>query len=188
MRRATVLLDGDGVIFNFVDRVLDMPLFIAPEERNKMLYHDVLASYTPTVVEHFWKYVDTLHGWVDSMPLIDGTLEALEVLRSRYHVVCVTSPHDGPYWASERLRALQRIGFHKDDIVQAANKRRVEGDILVDDHPKHCLSWSQRWQRASILRTEPGYRLPELPNDTLVTPLDAAGWPAIIRAIDEFLL
>ena len=78
------------------------------------------------------------------LPPVPGVKEGLEGLKEQgYMIRWLTSPwYTCDNWESIRRTWLkEQFGTNPLDITFTAEKFRVDGDILIDDRPKHIKLW-----------------------------------------------
>jgi 5'(3')-deoxyribonucleotidase len=169
---------------NFMDHLESiLATVVAAEKRrpkNELLYHDCFLAFDRAENNALWRAIDASPGWVQSMPEFAETREALAELRDMGEVLCVTSPHTGPYWVPERFTWLKERGFTKKTSIFTGGKYYVPGDIFVDDHPEHIVKWAAAHPGAmAVLKVHPDYA--PVPADTW--PAQVSSWADIIAAV-----
>ena len=188
----TIGFDADGVLYDFVGGVIDQ---MHREERARGLTHescdrwDIAEAFG--IEQHVLDGMCGQPGWASELVVLPGAVEAVERLRKRYRVVCVTSPYEGaPTWQHDRLAALKRdFGFAKWDVLFCSDKSLARVDALIDDKPENlfddcgdgvfslgCLierPWNAEWRKTRFLSS--GYqRTNDSENDLFVGSLDRA--------------
>ena len=86
-----------------------------------------------------------------------GALQGMMKLQEVADVYIVTSHlSHGPTWVHERDRWIQDLFQISDKkIVHTKAKYTFFGDILVDDKPSNCESWSEEHNKTSVLWAQP---------------------------------
>jgi hypothetical protein len=182
MTRPVILLDADGVLFNFVAHARAL----AAEVGVPILAegHELFLPGTLSEAE-LKRYISTRPGWVFSIPVFPNVKSALRRLREVGEVVCVTKPWKGVRgWHEEREAALmQHLGFARDDLYFCANKTRVQGDIFVDDLRSHVTAWAAAHPRKVAFHWWP-HPLADCPVGRNVSDnvYSTASWDAIVQA------
>jgi 5'(3')-deoxyribonucleotidase len=177
-----ILVDFDGVIGDFVSLYLHLHSYLngrdcTPEQITEFDFTKCIASQSEDGL--IWAHLDTTQGLVEGLPVIDGALEGLDRLRQIGRVVCVTSPHTGTYWSGERFRQLKRLGFDKRDVVLAADKTLVPGDMLIDDRFETVMAWSRAHPRGvGVIFDQPWNRSRVIERRTRC--YRAKGWPKVV--------
>jgi 5'(3')-deoxyribonucleotidase len=107
-------------------------------------------------------------GFCSKLQPFRGALAALNTLRHIGHVTIVTAPYVGSvYWMGERLDWLrQHMGVRPSarDVIFAARKEQILGDVLIDDRVENVCDFA-RSGRPAILWDRPYNRAAELPTD-----------------------
>lgn len=90
------------------------------------------------------KLFDDPEFWRE-LPPVSGAAEGVEGLRSQgYKIHFLTSPwHTCENWEGVRRAWLARqfSWFHPLDMTSTSEKFRFDGDLLIDDRPKHVKMW-----------------------------------------------
>lgn len=137
-----ILVDCDGVLCDFVSGFL--------EELNKMGH-----QFTPDDID-CWDIPSALNidrrlfydiaekeGFCEGLKPYPGAEEEIVSLRNFGKVIVATAPiWSSRTWSYERALWLQRhFGFKTDEIIYASEKRRIQGDILIEDKETALLRW-----------------------------------------------
>lgn len=184
-----VLFDIDGVFADFITPCLETA---SRHTGETYAYDDVndwdimkSLNIAPDIAENIYKAMQ-VPGLCLSIPAYEGALEGVTRVREFADVWAVTSPFGGEHWMHERDQWLvQKMGFHKDDVLHVRSKRKhgVFGDVLVEDKTETLVTWQAAWPASRGILFRRGY------NDR-----DAWGgmsshtWPGIVRAIESVLL
>lgn len=92
-------------------------------------------------MQSFWK----------ELPVIKNAQQGVNALReSGYRIHWITSPwYSCDNWENIRRDWLARhFGTGPLDMTSTAEKYRFNGDIFIDDRPKHVLQWQQHHPNA----------------------------------------
>lgn len=155
--RKPILVDADGVVASFVDRVLQ----IANEKLGTdHKFEDVKGN---TQQYDWWEKADLEkivkeEGFCTSIPVIPGAQDFVEKLRGTDHpIMFVTSPMKGSkYWFWERQEWLNKhFGVSRTELTFATNKRYVNGLVFLDDHVGNILDWQEYQNRRAVLVARP---------------------------------
>lgn len=151
-----ILLDADGVLYDFQQRYLTT--YNATVAGSVQFY---VPAVTRTITKDDWNkwnmedcewydggiggvVADAIRtpGWCYSIPLYPHAQKAVADLQTYGDVHIVTSPWNGPHWAHERTKAIERdFGLRGDKVIHAKSKRLITGDIFIDDKPQHVVEW-----------------------------------------------
>jgi hypothetical protein len=135
-----ILLDCDGVIFDFVDAVrfysasksqVEIP--IPTREAGTGLF-DGMRSALHSMVEcepHFARLVHPYQG-------ADHFIRRLKQLG---HVIAVTAPFGSPHWCEDRTAANELLGIKDTIFCSAENKKLIEGDWMIEDTLANLIPW-----------------------------------------------
>lgn len=144
-----ILVDMDGVLADIY------PHFIAMEYRETGIQLDI--SKLDGILEEeafpsFNKVVNT-PGFFRTVPVIPDSIDGLRYLNDKYEVTIVSSATEFPNslidkhaWLSEHFPFISWK-----QIIFCGNKQHIQGDIMIDDHPKNLLYFNGK----KILFTEP---------------------------------
>lgn len=142
-----ILLDCDGVMADFVGGYLATLQTLdgitrRPEDVTRYKIEEALglssaaaAWVSGQIAQASWCY--------DLIP-IKGAVEGVERLRALGHdLVVVTSPWRGHMsWHAERVAWLNDyFGIDERDVIFAARKEMITGELLVEDKPTILDSW-----------------------------------------------
>jgi hypothetical protein len=126
-------LDCDGVLADF-DEGARRLLGMAPQE-----FMDKRGKGT------FWKKLATHPDFYGTLPLMPDAMELFDAVK-HLHPVILTGLPIGKWAAPQKVRwAAQHFPGTKILTVMAVEKRNhcTEGDVLVDDTPKHAHLWEE---------------------------------------------
>lgn len=144
-----ILLDADGVLFNFVSPALEaLHACGGPKLTHDQLDRYAIESLLETGEQRaeWWSRV-TAPGFCAALAPYEGAAAAVSDLRGMGHdVVCVTSPMStGATWAHERSVMLQKLfGFQRNHVISTSGKPWVYGHWLADDNANHCEDWQAK--------------------------------------------
>lgn len=174
----TILIDCDGVLSDFTGKAvswlnfqIERSGYLAGIGRMSRLTPEMVTSYDIFKAlgkeewkQKFWQEVSSRSSWCYEMAAYPHAKETVGLLRSRGRLVCVTGPVSGRYWAGERIEWLRdRLGFDRKDIIVAADKSIVHGDVLIEDSMDNLRKWTQHsLGRHGIIWTMPWNAAEEL--------------------------
>lgn len=133
-----ILLDGDGVLFDFVGALRRFWHACSIEPFPRIQEWDLRSSLPP---EFLAEALSNPHFAGAVMPYHMAP-EFARALRRRGHIVdCVTAPcATAPGWKSTRYAALVEMDAFM-DVHFEHDKGRVRGDILFDDKPENLFAF-----------------------------------------------
>jgi 5'(3')-deoxyribonucleotidase len=147
--KPTVLMDCDGVIFDFVTAAVTRVNAITGAQYRP---EDVTTWEVFDSIPVEQKIRDAAYGQLKaaggcaSIPVYPEAVDGIRRLREIANIIAVTSPFEGsPTWMHERTVRLREC-FDITEVIHAVNKERIHGDAFVDDKPSHATRWSQFWQ------------------------------------------
>ncbi len=144
MTKKIILIDADGVLFDFVTPALAAVARLGGPRvhHDKLDRYDIASLVPETRLSDYYRAV-TAENFCKALKPYPGALELVERLRAVGRVVCVTSPmRDGRTWQHERREALQRhYDFYIPDVISCTSKELIYGDVFIDDHPDHVMKW-----------------------------------------------
>jgi 5'(3')-deoxyribonucleotidase len=145
-KKATVLLDCDGVLADFTEVALSI---IA--EKTGIVYSaediprwDIFESMgLPELWEELVKRANR-KGFCSSIRPYSPAIMGVKKLRKKYDVLCVTAPVDALPWMYERAHWLEEhFDIPRKKVIFAHEKHHVHGDVLVDDKPDNVIAWAE---------------------------------------------
>lgn len=186
MKRPRILVDCDGILSDFVKPTLDL-VFEHTGDRHtheEIVQWDVFAAIGKKQHEHILNDAVLKGGFALDMPLLPGSLEAMKELKSLGDVFIVTSPFDAPNWVYERTTWLKRhFDIDKKQVVNAASKFVVVGDVLIDDSERNLKEWLEYHPNGMpVLFDRPWNRHVDHPGVHRVT-----NWDTLVSEVKEHL-
>lgn len=159
-----ILLDVDGVTADFMSQsFLHLREVGGPVVTHQDIVTFDLLSFVP---ERFRNIL--LRTWKEqyfcaSIPLYEGSKDAVRALRGLGEVLFVTAPLEGsPHWHWERTQWIKEH-FDSDgkDVIFATRKQHIAGDVLIDDRLDNLLDWQKAHPNGvPILWSVPFYARP----------------------------
>lgn len=144
--RLTVLLDVCDVVIDLKTAVIrEAGLHLEPANCTQW---DIFNLIGQDECARVMALFDDPAFWCRLQP-VPGALEGIEGLRGQgYRVHFLTSP----WWSCENWEGIRRDWlaerfpwFHRaHDMTVTSEKFRFDGDILVDDRPKHVKLWQAK--------------------------------------------
>lgn len=182
-----ILLDQDGLTFDFVSAYLDAVYALTGVivSRYEVTQWDFKACpFQSRLPENTHRRVCNAisqRGFCRRIPLLPGAREGVDGLRQRGHeVIALTSPwSSSPYWEEERVEACRdKLGFYAREVIFSHAKEEVAGDCFVDDRPENVIAWLKSHDKpAFVWHTHANKGHPDnLPR--------VYGWNDLYRAID----
>lgn len=141
--KMVALVDVDSVVLDLNRAFLEpLGIMIPPE---KITDWDVFGLISETDRKRVFALFNDPKFWEDP-PIVPGAQEGIRALQEKYRIVWVTSPwYDCLDWENIRRRWLaEKFGTTNGDVIITEQKYMIDGDILVDDRPKHI----EKWQKA----------------------------------------
>lgn len=141
-----ILLDVDGVTADFMSQsFLHLRQVGGPAVTHQDIVTFDLLSFIP---ERFQSIL--LRTWKEqyfcaTIPLYEGSQEAVRSLRELGEVIFVTAPlADSPHWHWERTQWIkEHFGSDGKDVIFATRKQHIVGDVLIDDRLDNLLDWQK---------------------------------------------
>lgn len=142
-----VLCDCDGVIADFVARVVDFVNLNkapsvdpnsrrVPHTHDHVTHWDCFAALDAAHLQEAFDAHASTPGFCKSLPVLPGARHFVESLRELgCELVIVTAPYEAAQlWTHERLAWLrEHFEIEKKDVVFCKRKELVKGDVLIDD-------------------------------------------------------
>jgi 5'-nucleotidase len=148
------LIDLDGVIFDLMGAVRTAMLEIFPslqiapasEWREYIIRYNFPSEYSDYVRE-----IMSRPGFFASLPIIEGSLDALEELAMNgVNAMICTKPSGGsPVCAHDKLIAIQTLlpSYFRDKYKITRDKTTVPGCYLLDDAPRVMGIQEPEWEQ-----------------------------------------
>jgi len=137
-----ILIDCDGVLADFSGHLLRL---VGSELTVEDITEwDIFKFMTPSQLECAKMLLAGPEFWA-SQPQIPGAAEGVEELRSGDHTITVvTSPWYGcEVWGHVRREWLKRnFAVDAADVVVAARKERLQGEVFIDDKTENGEAWA----------------------------------------------
>lgn len=147
-----VLVDCDGVLSDFVNYLLVQlavnGLIALDVKAEDVTQYDLSKSLGVS-----WDTINSfvrIPGYCASMPPYPEAKKWLADLREIADVTIVTAPYKGSrHWIGERIWWLtQEFDLTEHEICVWDQKHRIEGDLIIDDAPKHVEAADYGWLMA----------------------------------------
>ena len=150
-------VDMDGVIAGFDDGVDELACLELGLEKPSFRHHFYSSENFPIAYKDRVRALSDRQGFFRSLPVIDASIEGLELLISEgYHPRILSSPiSSNPYSKEEKLEWLEhhiapKLGsFIVAEAVITKNKHLYGGAVLLDDRPEirhaDAASWRHVW-------------------------------------------
>jgi 5'(3')-deoxyribonucleotidase len=154
-RRLEILVDVDGVLVDFVGKLLDM-LKAEGAIAEAIRVEDVTQWDISQCLGIDWRTINAIvhrSGFVEKLPVYLGAGAFLSELRALVNVTAVTSPYTGaPHWIGERIDYLvERLGFEPNQICVWSQKERVAGDVLIDDAAHNAKAFATTGRPVALI-------------------------------------
>ncbi|MFC6860900.1 5' nucleotidase, NT5C type [Zunongwangia atlantica] len=138
MKKESIAIDMDGVMADVETHFLNR---FNKEYQDTLTYEDLKGkseSKAFPVKGIIKKYANT-PGFFETVPVMDGAIEAIKKLQERYDVYVVSAAMEFPSSLIEKRNWLQ-LHFPFIDwrnIVLCGNKHIINTNYMIDDHPKN---------------------------------------------------
>lgn len=180
--RPIVLMDVDGIIADFVTRLLaELQLvtgrIVHPDD---VPAWDVLESLGVPLgfCDVIYKRMEE-KGVCRSIPVLEGAKEGVAALRELADVYPVTAPFRGEHWMHERAEWLkEHFGFAKSDVTHSSTKHLIYGDFLIEDKTSTLVRWSDRHPLGTPILFERSYN-----RSDGWTGLSVKSWPELVTLV-----
>lgn len=144
-----VLVDMDGVLADIYPHMLAYEYKASGKRLNT---HDMRGLLEEEAFPSFSRFIQS-EGFFRTAPVIEGSVEGLRYLNSKYDVLIVSSATEFPNSLKEKLEWLNEhypfISWRQ--MIFCGSKSSIRGDIMIDDHVKNIQSFNGR----KILFTQP---------------------------------
>ncbi len=152
MAKPVVLVDADGVLFNFTEAYLAQVEIVTGEHHEVeevTSWHIHEQDFFKRLVREFPDLKKLVElkvlrpGFVEGIAVLPGAKKGLSALQAVADVYIVTSPwHSSPTWMSERTDALYtHFGIPAKNVVHTSSKHVVHGNMLIDDKIENLTGW-----------------------------------------------
>lgn len=156
MTRPVILLDVDGVICDFINPCLAIINELTGKQH-------VVTAHTgwnifealgvPAQIVSATYDIMKQPGWCLGLPVLEGAIEGVRLLREHCDIHPCTSPMDGPTWVHERTAWLWDLfKFPSRDVIHTQAKHRCVGNALIDDKTDAVETWSRHHPTAVGIR------------------------------------
>jgi len=151
--RMIILIDQDGVLANYEERMLD--IFHEEHPEIPRIPHEELTEFNThkAYSEEYWEEIENIALRPDffrSLPPIDGAIEGVqELLRLGVGVRICTAPKKiFKHCVGEKYEWIHRHFGQKmvNKITLTRDKTLVRGEILIDDKPEITGSRKPEWE------------------------------------------
>jgi len=144
-----ILVDMDGVLADVYSRFFDLH---EQETGSRLSVSDVSGILEAEAFQNQLRWVTT-PGFFRSVPVIEGSVEGLKTLNSRYKVIVVSmatefsqSLTDKQLWMHDHYPFISW-----QQLVFCGDKSLIRADIMIDDHPKNL----DNFMGETIMFTQP---------------------------------
>jgi 5'(3')-deoxyribonucleotidase len=152
----TILLDADGVLLDFVGATLKVTheltslRFRREDLTGWEIFDYIKDPLVPDLARQVRRRI-ARKGFCEGIKPIAGAQAGVERLKTLGKVKVVTAPwKTSPTWCYERFEALEHyFGIAHEDVIFAADKSVIHGQVLVDDKPSNVTSWLEHQARAT---------------------------------------
>ncbi|MDR1610664.1 MAG: 5'(3')-deoxyribonucleotidase [Candidatus Symbiothrix sp.] len=144
-----ILVDMDGVLANTYAQYIALEY----KRSGKMLaMEDLRGKSEERAFPSYEEDVNSIN-FFGTAPLIEDSIEGLQYLNDKYKVIIVSSATEFPNSLNEKRGWLAKhfpfISWKQ--MIFCGSKEYIQGDIMIDDHPKNLRIFSGR----KILFTQP---------------------------------
>ena len=144
-----ILVDMDGVLANVYSRFFDLH---EQETGARLSVSDVSGKLEAEAFQNQIRWVTT-PGFFRTVPVMEGSVGGLKKLNSHYDVVVVSMATEFPQSLTDKqLWMHDHYPFISwEQLVFCGNKSLLQGDIMIDDHPKNLDNFTGE----TIMFTQP---------------------------------
>lgn len=177
MNKRTILVDMDSILADFLQGILDL--------HNAETGDTAVKADVKTWDHQFAGGQDCYTyfkrpGFFRGLAPIDGAKDALKLLHERANTLIVSSATitDVP---TEKFKWLDKhMGFFpRKNVIFAAKKGFVRGDVLIDDYPVNAEEWLPMNPGGKVITLAYGYNI-----DYPHYGLRATNWPDLIAWLE----
>lgn len=187
VKQKVIGVDVDGVLADFVGCVLGIyNSTLWNGKCGSLIYDDVSCYDVETLIgQSAW---DSILNIIDNEQLVrrfkvyDGAFDGVTQLKGLGRVVFVTAPYwSNKNWIPDRMIWLEKLfDAKKTDVVFTSDKSTFNGDLLIDDAPKHL----ERWVNGT---GKPAIRLDRPWNKECSIGALAKNWPEVVELSKKLL-
>ncbi|MBN9283848.1 MULTISPECIES: 5'(3')-deoxyribonucleotidase [Flavobacterium] len=130
-----LLVDMDGVLADIYAQLIQ---YETVEMGITQRIENLNGKPEATVFKNAYEYINTA-GFFRTLPVMEGSIKALELLNEKYDLFIVSAAMEFPnsleekfYWLEEHFPFITWK-----QIVFCGSKTAVKGDIMIDDHFKN---------------------------------------------------
>ncbi len=158
MNQMRILLDMDGVLANFEQRVMDLFRERYPYRPsiplNQRTTFYVKEQY-PKQDQPLLEEICNSRGFYHGIPPIEGAIDAVREMEQKYELFICTSPARTQFCIPEKLEWIERYlgkAFTQRTII-TRDKTIIMGNYLIDDKPEIKGVQQPTWEH--IIFTQP---------------------------------
>lgn len=163
-----ILVDMDGVLADVYAQYIRFEY----QHTGRLLRIEEMDGKPENELPSFFRYV-RMSGFFRTAPVMPGSLEGLRFLNDRFRVLIVSSATEFPQSLTEKQAWLnEHFPFITwQQMIFCGSKDCIQGDIMIDDHPKNLCHFAGR----RIMFSQPHN------TDSVVTNcIRVAGWKEIV--------
>ncbi len=165
--RVELLLDCDGIMADWLGSALIAIHAVTgklytPESFPTWDIFDVVGrEHAAACNEHF--HAPGFCTNILPYPAALAGVRRLQESHSNVDIHVLTSPAHSPFWYYERAEWVQKhFGIATANVIQTKHKERYRGDVFVDDHPAHAISWANAHPEGISLLWDAPYNQKEM--------------------------
>ena len=153
MRTLEITCDLDSIVVDLLNPWLD---WYNLKWNDNLTIADLRGYNIEKIVkpECGWKVFDIfqISSWYESLPILPGAFEALEVLHRKGHDLIIASAVAGDTAAAKFKWCKNNLPFIRSGhILIGARKDRIHSDVFIDDAPKNIEDHKKRWPHSKIM-------------------------------------
>ena len=133
--KKNILVDMDGVLADVYSRFFELH----EQETGKRLTVDDVSGLLEAEAFHGQRKWVTTPGFFRSVPVMEGSIQGLQLLNDKYDVIVASMATEFPDSLTDK-----QIWLHEHfpfitwkQIIFCGNKDLIKADIMIDDHPKN---------------------------------------------------
>jgi 5'(3')-deoxyribonucleotidase len=188
IRKPRALVDGDGLLFDFVGGALGVVKFVTGRNYTRAQVTEFNFCKAPGLSAHeidrVMQHIGMTPGFCAELPVYFEALDGMRRLHEVAEVHVITSPWPSSLtWAHERTTALRKaFGIHHDNVHPSSGKHVFAGDMFVDDKASHVAAWIEEWpDKLAVLWRTPHNRTESLP----VGARETSSWDDLVKWIEK---